>query len=102
MWMVCRQIPAQQALAWGLVNAVVPMAKLDAEVRRWCDDILALSPSSLRMVKASFRRAMEPYMSMNLMEVVQTWAPDVFTSGEQQEGAKAFFEKRRPDFPRWR
>jgi 2-ketocyclohexanecarboxyl-CoA hydrolase len=102
MWMVCRQIPAQQALTWGLVNAVVPMAQLDAEVRRWCDDILALSPSSLRMVKASFRRAMEPYMNMNLMEVVQTWAPDIFTSGEQQEGAKAFFEKRRPDFSRWR
>jgi 2-ketocyclohexanecarboxyl-CoA hydrolase len=102
MWMVCRQIPAQQALAWGLVNAVVPMAQLDAEVRRWCDDILALSPSSLRMVKASFRRTMEPYMNMNLMEVVQTWAPDIFTSGEQQEGAKAFFEKRRPDFSRWR
>ena len=102
MWMLCRQINAQQALQWGLINAVVPKEQLDAEVRRWCDEILALSPSSLRMVKASFRRQMEPYMSLSLMEIVQSQAPDIFTSGEQQEGAAAFFEKRKPDFSRWR
>jgi len=102
MWMVCRQIPAHQALQWGLVNAVVPKEHLDAEVRRWCEDILALSPSSLRMVKASFRHQMEPYMHLSLMEIVSRHAPDIFTSGEQQEGAAAFFEKRRPDFSRWR
>jgi 2-ketocyclohexanecarboxyl-CoA hydrolase len=102
MWMVCRQIPAQQALQWGLVNAVVPKDQLDAEVRRWCEDILALSPSSLRMVKASFRQQMEPYMHLSLMDIVKTYAPDIFTSGEQQEGAAAFFEKRKADFSRWR
>ncbi len=102
MEMLCRHIPARQALAWGLVNAVVPKEQLDAEVQRWCEEILALSPSSLRMIKASFRCQMEPYMHLSLMEIVQDCAPDIFTSGEQQEGAAAFFEKRKPDFSRWR
>lgn len=102
MEFLCRQIPAQQAMAWGLVNAVVPKEELDAEVRRWCDELLALGPSSLRMIKASFRRQMDPYMGLSLMEIVQAHAPDIFTSGEQQEGARAFFEKRPPDFSRWR
>ena len=102
MELLCRQIPAQQALAWGLVNAVVPKEDLDAEVRRWCDELLGLGPSALRMIKASFRRAMDPYMGLSLMEIVQGHAPVIFTSGEQQEGARAFFEKRPPDFSRWR
>jgi 2-ketocyclohexanecarboxyl-CoA hydrolase len=102
MEMLCRQIPASQALAWGLVNAVVPKDELDAEVRKWCDEMLTMSPSSLRMIKASFRRHMDPYLKLNLMEIVQSHAPDIFTSGEQQEGAQAFFEKRPPDFSRWR
>ena len=38
MWMLCRRYSAAQALAWGLVNAVVPKSELDQEVRRWCDD----------------------------------------------------------------
>ena len=102
MELLCRHIPATQALAWGLVNAVVPRETLDAEVSKWCAELLALSPSSLRMIKASFRRHMDPYLNLNLMEIVQSHAPDIFTSGEQQEGATAFFEKRPPDFSRWR
>jgi 2-ketocyclohexanecarboxyl-CoA hydrolase len=102
MEMMCRHIPARQALEWGLVNAVVPKEQLDAEVRRWCDELLVLSPSSLRMIKTSFRRQMDPYINLNLMEIATSVAPDIFTSGEQQEGAKAFFEKRPPDFSRWR
>lgn len=102
MEMMCRQIPASQALAWGLVNAVVPRDRLDQEVRQWCDELLTMSPSSLRTAKVSFRRHMEPYMSLSLMEVVRAHAPDIFTSGEQQEGARAFFEKRPPDYSKWR
>jgi len=52
--MLCRQYDAETAERWGLVNAVVPAAELRAEVRRWADDILALSPTALRFVKQSF------------------------------------------------
>ena len=39
---------------WGLVNRVVPPGELRAEVRRWADEILALSPTALRFLKQSF------------------------------------------------
>jgi dihydroxynaphthoic acid synthetase len=102
MWMLCRRYTAQQALDWGLVNAVVPQDQLDAEVRRWCDELLALSPTVLRLVKASFREQMQPYMGSNVSTMLERHKPDYFSTGEQQEGAQAFLEKRRPDFSRWR
>jgi 2-ketocyclohexanecarboxyl-CoA hydrolase len=102
MWMLCRRYTAQQALQWGLVNAVVPQAELDAEVARWCAEILALSPTVLRTVKASFRRAMDSYIEYNVADMVREVAPNYFETGEQQEGAKAFLEKRAPDFSKWR
>ena len=54
VWMLCRQYDAGTAERWGLVNRVVPTAELRAEVRRWADEILALSPTALRFVKQSF------------------------------------------------
>lgn len=102
MWMLCRRYTAKQALDWGLVNAVVPQAELDAEVKRWCDELLALSPTVLRTVKASFRHHMSGFMNVNVSDVLRTVSPDYFQTGEQQEGAKAFLEKRKPDFSRWR
>lgn len=102
MWLLCRRYSAQQALAWGLVNAVVPQAGLDAEVRRWADEMLALSPTCLRTIKHSFRLHMESYIEPNVSDVVRKVAPGFFETGEQQEGAQAFLEKRKPDFSQWR
>jgi 2-ketocyclohexanecarboxyl-CoA hydrolase len=102
MWMLCRRYSAQKALEWGLINAVTPLAELDAEVRRWCDELLALSPTCLRTVKASFRHHMQPYIEFDVADVVEQVAPKYFETGEQQEGVTAFMEKRKPDFSRWR
>src|SRR5688572_15678368 len=55
VWMLCRRYDAATAERWGLVNRVVPAADLRAEVRRWADEILALSPTALRFVKQSFQ-----------------------------------------------
>ena len=54
IWFLCRQYDAETAERWGLVNAVVPLAELRAEVRRWADEMLALSPTALRFLKQSF------------------------------------------------
>jgi 2-ketocyclohexanecarboxyl-CoA hydrolase len=102
MWMLCRRYTAKQALDWGLVNAVVPQAELDAEVKRWCDELLALSPTVLRTIKASFRLHMNSFMDTNVSDVLRPISPNYFETGEQQEGAKAFLEKRKPDFSKWR
>src|SRR5262245_21635186 len=53
-WYLCRRYTAQEALAMGLVNCVVPRAELDAEVRRWCDEILEKSPTAIAIAKRSF------------------------------------------------
>jgi len=102
IWMLCRRYTAKQALEWGLINAVVPVAELDAEVARWCDELLALSPTVLRTVKASFRNHMQSYMDKNVSDVLREVSPNYFETGEQQEGAKAFLEKRKPDFKPYR
>src|SRR5690606_12831150 len=54
IWFLCRRYSAQQALDMGLINAVVPPDQLDAEVERWCDEIMALSPTAIAIAKRSF------------------------------------------------
>ena len=102
MEMLCRKYSARQALQWGLVNAVVPREQLDAAVAQWARELLAMSPTALAALKASFRQAMEPYLSLTLAQVIGQVRPDFFSSGEQQEGVAAFLEKRPADFSRWR
>jgi len=102
MWLLCRRYTARQMLEWGLVNAVVPMDKLDEEVEKWANEMLALSPTCLKVVKASFKHHMEHVMGLEMHDLVARIAPGYYESGEQQEGAQAFLEKRPPDFSRWR
>src|SRR5437660_9714267 len=52
IWFLCRQYRAEEALAMGLVNAVVPLARLEEETVRWCREMLELSPFALRLMKA--------------------------------------------------
>jgi len=97
IWMLCRQYSAQEALEMGLVNKVVPDDKLEEELDRWCEEILALGPTSLQGVKLQFIRetAMheanfdEGMYGVSLLEQYST---------EAAEGRAAFFEKRAPDF----
>lgn len=103
IWMLCRRYTAQQAYDWGLVNAVVPAAELDAEVKRWCDDLLALSPTVLKVIKKSFDDSWAPMReAQDRFRILDQVNPRFFESGEQTEGAGAFMEKRRPDFSPWR
>jgi 2-ketocyclohexanecarboxyl-CoA hydrolase len=101
MWMLARKYTAQQALAMGLVNSVVPMAELDAEVDRWCAELLALSPTCLRILKASFVDECASLFGQGDQLRRYLTGPE-FWAEEQQEGARAFLEKRPADFSRFR
>jgi len=98
--MLCRQYDAETAERWGLVNAVVPPAELRAEVRRWADDILALSPTALRFVKQSFNIDTEQLAGVGRLAF--SGLRLLLDGDEAAECIEAFRQKRRPDFSRYR
>ena len=99
IWFLCRQYDAPTALAWGLVNAVVPLEDLESTTVAWCREMLALSPLALRLLKAGANAATDGLAG------VQQLAGDAtllyYMSEEAQEGRDAFKEKRPPDFSRF-
>ena len=100
MWFLCRQYTAQQALEMGLVNAVVPPDKLDEEVDKWCQEILALGPGALAGCKYQYIRDAAiygMYFKVAMQHVLMLQQSD-----EAREGQQAFFEKRKPDFSQLR
>ncbi len=99
VWFLCRQYDAREALAMGLVNTVVPVAQLEQETLQWCREMLALSPFSLRLLKASFNADEDGLAG------IQQLAHDAnllfYMSEEAQEGRDAYLEKRKPDFSKF-
>jgi len=99
IWFLCRQYDAQQALEMGLVNAVVPLERLEQETVQWCREMLALSPFALRLLKASFNADEDGLTG------IQQLAHDAnllfYMSEEAQEGRRAYLEKRPPNFSKF-
>jgi naphthoate synthase len=99
IWFLCRQYSAEEALQMGLVNTVVPLDELEGETVQWCREMLALSPFSLRLLKASFNAAEDG------LSGIQQLAHDAnllfYGNEEAQEGRDAYREKRKPDFSRF-
>jgi 2-ketocyclohexanecarboxyl-CoA hydrolase len=100
IWMLCRRYDAETAERWGLVNSVVPAAELRAEVRRFADEILALSPTALRFVKQSFNVDTEHLAGVG--QLAFSGLGLFVDSDEAKEGVAAFAEKREPDFSPYR
>jgi naphthoate synthase len=100
IWFFCRQYDAQQALAWGLVNKVVPAERLLDEAREWGREAAALSPTALRFLKASFNAESAHVYGQGKLafEGLDTFGK----SAEAVEGRTAFAEKRQPDFSKYR
>lgn len=99
IWYLCRQYSAAEALEMGLVNKVVPLDKLEEECVSWAQEMLELSPTALRFMKASFNAATDGLAG------IQQLAGDAtllyYTTEEAKEGRDAFKEKRQPDFGRF-
>jgi naphthoate synthase len=96
IWFLCRQYDAAQALDWGLVNAVVPLADLEVETVAWCRRMLELSPLALRMLKASLNAADDGLAGIQQLAGDATML--FYMTEEAQEGRNAYQERRRPDF----
>lgn len=99
IWFLCRQYDAQQALAMGLVNTVVPLADLEKETVQWCREILQHSPLALRCLKSAMNADCDG--QTGLQELAGNATLLFYMSEEAQEGRDAFLEKRAPDFGRF-
>src|SRR6266540_1018720 len=100
IWYLCRQYNAEQALQMGLVNTVVPLERLEDEGVQWAREILEKSPMAIRFLKAAINADADGAAGL------QQFAGDAtllyYLSEEAQEGKKAFMEKRKPNFRRFR
>ena len=96
IWLLCRQYDAQQALSMGLVNTVVPLAELETETVGWCREMLQLSPTALRVLKASFNADTDGLAG--IQELAGNATALYYLTDEAQEGRDAFVEKRPANF----
>ena len=99
IWFLCRQYNAKEALGMGLVNAVVPLSKLEDETIKWCKEILANSPMALRCLKAALNADCDG--QAGLQELAGNATMLFYMTAEGQEGRNAFLEKRKPDFSKF-
>jgi len=99
IWFLCRQYDAAEALEMGLVNTVVPIEELEAEILSWCREMLRHSPMALRLLKAGLNAADDGLAG------VQQLAGDAtllfYLTEEGQEGRDAYKEKREPNFEKF-
>jgi naphthoate synthase len=100
IWFLCRQYDAQQALDMGLVNTVVPLARLEEETVTWCREMLANSPIALRCLKAALNADCDG--QAGLQELAGNATLLFYMTEEGQEGKNAFLEKRKPNFKKFK
>lgn len=93
---LCKRYPAREALSLGWINAVVPHEELEAEVTKWAEQLLEMSPRYLEIAKISsnlwWNQARDNYQTSLGMLVQAIGSKDMI------EGATAFMEKRKPQF----
>jgi len=99
IWYLCRRYTAQEALAMGLVNKVVAPEELDAEIARWCAEILERSPTAIAIAKRSFNADSDNIRGIGAMGMQALSL--YYQTEESREGVRAFTEKRKPDFRRY-
>jgi len=100
IWFLCRQYDAQQALQMGLVNAVVPVERLEEETVGWCREILTMSPLALRCLKAAFNAELDG--ESGIQELAGNATLLYYMTEEAQEGRNAYLERRKPNFSKFR
>ncbi len=98
-WFLCRLYSAEEALEMGLVNAVVPLERLEAETVAWCREMSHLSPLALRLTKASFNAEEDGLTGLQQLSHDATLL--FYMSEEGQEGRDSYKAGRQPDFRRF-
>jgi enoyl-CoA hydratase/carnithine racemase len=90
-----RQFNAAEALRMGLVHHVVPVSELESFTKRFCDDIAANAPLTIRAAKRIIREVSNKDYDAAACDA---WVKECFASEDYAEGRRAFMEKRKPQF----
>jgi enoyl-CoA hydratase/carnithine racemase len=91
------QISAEEAERIGIVNRVVPAAEFDAFVADWAAQLAAKSPVLMRMGKDAMFRQQDMAFA-DAIDFLRSQLTIAFSTEDIQEGVKAFFEKREPEW----
>jgi enoyl-CoA hydratase len=97
IFFTARRFDANEALAMGLVNRVLPKADLDAYVEKTALEIVANAPLTVASAKLALaQKGMRP--QQRDPDAVESAIARCYESGDYAEGVRAFLEKRRPVF----
>ena len=91
------QISAEEAERIGIVNRVVPAEEFDAAVADWAGQLAAKSPVLMRMGKDAMFRQQDMAFD-DALDFLRAQLAIAFATEDIQEGVKAFFEKREPEW----
>jgi enoyl-CoA hydratase len=91
------QISAEQAREAGIVNRVAPAQEFDALVEEWASRLAAKSPVLMRLGKEAMYRQLDMPFE-DALDFLRSQLSIAFTTEDLQEGVKAFFEKREPQW----
>lgn len=90
---------AQEAYEMGMVNAVVPHAKLEETAFSWAKEIMSKSPTAIKMLKFGFNLIDDGLVGQQVYAGEATRL--AYGTEEAKEGRDAFLEKRPRDFSRF-
>jgi enoyl-CoA hydratase/carnithine racemase len=88
---------AQEALAAGIVNKVVPAAEFDAAVADWAEKLAGKSPVIMRLGKEAMRRQLDMPFD-DALDYLRAQLTLALSTEDIVEGVTAFFEKRDPQW----
>jgi naphthoate synthase len=95
-----RNYSAQEAYEMGMVNAVIPHDELEDTAYEWAQEILAKSPTSIRMLKFAMNLTDDGMVGQQVFAGEATRL--AYMTEEAKEGRNAFLEKRKPDFGKFK
>jgi enoyl-CoA hydratase len=97
MMLLGEQITAEQAVAYGLANKVVPAGEFQAAVDDWAQKLASKSPVLMRLGHDAMYRQQDMAID-DALEYLRSQLSLTFSTDDIQEGVKAFFEKREPEW----
>ena len=97
MLLLGERMSAEEAREAGIVNRVVPDGEFDAAVADWAGKLASKSPVLMKLGKdAMYRQLDMPFE--DALDHLRSQLSLAFTTEDIQEGVKAFFEKREPQW----